>query len=65
MWRSRSFGTVREDAARPSLFFGVLDCPITKKFPRKKCIVFPAMEHPSTCYCETPVSEDVLVVSET
>jgi hypothetical protein len=37
-----------------------------KELPRTHCIMFPTLEYASTCrFCETYVSEYVLVVSET
>jgi hypothetical protein len=57
--------------ARPSL--NNLKCwtaPL-EEIAREHCILFPAMEYPfmeypsTSCYCDTCVSEDALVVSET
>jgi hypothetical protein len=40
--------------------------PPAKELHRKHCIMFPTMRYASTCrFCETYVSEFVLVVSET
>jgi hypothetical protein len=52
--------------ARPSL--NNLKCWTArlKEIAREHCVIFPAMEYPFTCcYCDTCVSEDALVVSET